>query len=219
MEQSRYWLLDLVCTSTFPLSILIQDELAMIVNKSEGHGLNRAELVSTLQQLFEEGILKAYSYENSGILPMAANLKIEDIEDAISGNLNIYYGLTSFGGEQWEKLSKPNWDFYVTGWNPDWNFVASSQEYQEEVFFYGSNRQVLERYLLLLQYKLNIDILSDSKIWEAQIPFLVRYWKTLPSGWRINCRIKKTDRYLGIEMPSEYIRLKDRVENWYTNPF
>jgi hypothetical protein len=55
--------------------------------------------------------------------------------------------------------------------------------------------------------------------WQLLVPWQATYWKTLSSGWQLKCKTKKTEEYLGVEMPLEYREWLDKIENWYTNSF
>jgi hypothetical protein len=208
IDKSRCWLLDLVCENKFPLSILREDKLAMIVNRSTEHGLSNTELVNTVELLFEEGMLVANLYDNPKDFAVTIHPKRRDIEDAIAGKLEIHYGLTALGGKYWETVYKPNWKFFVTGWSHD--DIAS---------FSGSDRDIVEQYLLLLPYRSQQRVVLGSASWEPQTPYPATYWKALPSGWRVTFKVGESDIGLGIEMPPEYQELNDLINSWYTNPF
>jgi hypothetical protein len=208
LDSGRYWLLDLVHELKFPVRILVQNELTLVVNRSTSHGLNHSKLVDTLYLLLQEEMLIAEIYESPDGFPVKIIPTRQDIEDALAGKLQIYYGLTSLGGEQWEIFSKPNWNLYISG-----------SMGQEEVSFSGSDRQIIEQYLPSLRYSSQQEVISSSEVWESLIPWQATYWKTLPSGWQVTCKTRETDEYLGKIMPPEYREWLDQMYNWYTNPF
>jgi hypothetical protein len=186
----------------------VQNELTLVVNRSTSHGLNHSKLVDTLYLLLQEEMLIAEIYESPDGFPVKIIPTRQDIEDALAGKLQIYYGLTSLGGEQWEIFSKPNWNLYISG-----------SMGQEEVSFSGSDRQIIEQYLPSLRYSSQQEVISSSEVWESLIPWQATYWKTLPSGWQVTCKTRETDEYLGKIMPPEYREWLDQMYNWYTNPF
>ncbi|MEE3720057.1 hypothetical protein V2H45_25290 [Tumidithrix elongata RA019] len=208
VDSAKFWLLDLVYKGIFPIHILVDDQLELVVNKSTGHGLDRTELVDALLMLFEEEMLIAQLYKNPDDFPMRITPTQQDIENALAGKLDLHYGLTSLGGEQWEKLSKPNWNLYISG-----------RLEREEVSFSGSDRQIVEQYLPSLRYSSQQEIVSGSEIWEHLVPWQATYWKTLPSGWQVTCQTRETNEYLGNPMPSEYQEWFNKIQNWYVNPF
>jgi hypothetical protein len=208
IDKSKYWLLDLVWGNKFPLSILTCDNLTHVVNRSVSHGLNSAELVNIIELLFEEGMLVADLYENPNDFAVAIHPSKQDIEDAIVGKLEIHYGLSAQGGEYWETVCKPNWKFFITGWTHD--DIAS---------FSGSDRSVVEQYLLILPYRVQQQVVHGSDSWEHQTPYPATYWKALPSGWRVTFKVGDSDMALDIEMPPNYQEMSNQIDNWYTNPF
>jgi hypothetical protein len=208
LDSGKYWLLELVCEMKFPLRILVHNELEMVVNKTTGHGFNFSELINNLHQLFVEEILIAEIYKTSDDLSVKITPTRNEIENALEGKLKIYYGLTSLGGEQWEKLAKPNWNLYISG-----------SLGQQEISFSGVDRQIIERYLPSLRYTWQAEIVSSSEEWKLLVPWQATYWKILPSGWQLKCKIKETNEYLGKSIPLEDRQWLDKIDNWYTNPF
>jgi hypothetical protein len=207
-NRAKFWLLDLVCKGAFPIHILVNNELELVVNRSVGHGLSSTELVDILWMLFEEKLLIAQIYEDPDDYPVEITPTQKDIENALAGKLDLHYGLTSLGGEQWESFFEPNWNWYVSGWLR-----------REEVSFSGSDRQIVEQYLPSLRYSSQQEVIVGSEVWESLIPWQATYWKTLPSGWQVTCKTRETDEYLGKIMPPEYREWLDQIYNWYTNPF
>lgn len=206
-ERSKYWLLDLVSTGSFPLRILVHEKLKLIVNKSTSHGLNFRELTDCLYLLFQEGMLTAYLWANDSNIAVDITPRQQDIIDALEGKLDIHYDLTSLGGEYWEKFSQPQWNYYISCLDGDGNATIAA-----------STRRMLEQYLLLMPYFVGEKVIPNSEKWEIFTPWEVTSWKTLPRGWQVNCKVRGTHEYLGKIMPPEYQEWLDKINNWYTNP-
>jgi hypothetical protein len=209
MNQAKYWLLELVCESKFPLSILVKDELDMIVNKTTTHGLSYTELVDSLELLFAEGLLIADLCKNPNDFGVPIEPSRQDIEDAIARKIEIHYGLTALGGEYWETIYQPNWKYFITGWS----------SYDGMASFSGSERDVVEQYVLALTYTTHQQMIDGSAVWEPQKPYPATYWKALPSGWQVTFKFRTSDLDLGVEIPLEYREINTLIDNWYTDPF
>jgi hypothetical protein len=207
-DRSKYWLLDLVSMGSFPIRILVHEELKLVVNKSTSHGLSSMELTDSLYLLFQEGMLTADLRTNDSYIAVNINPTRQDITNALEGRLDIHYDLTLLGGEYWEKFSKPQWNYYV-----------SCSEAEGNAIIAASTRQRIEQYILLMPYFSYEKVIPSSERWEPLIPWEVTSWKTLPSGWQVTCKTKNTNEYLGKIMPSEYREWLDKIDNWYTNPF
>jgi hypothetical protein len=208
LDSAKYWLLDLVCIGIFPIDILVEEDLTIIVNKVTSHGLDRAEIVDILSSLFQEGMLIAELFEEFRNPPVEITPSRQQIEDALAKKIYIQYGLSSLGGEQWEKLSKPNWNSYIYCCEP-----------KDVVILEASDRITIEQYLNLLPYSSKEEVISGSEKWESLVPWQATYWKILPSGWRLTCKVRKVNKYLDKGKESEYQEWLDKIYNWYTNPF
>jgi hypothetical protein len=208
ISRAKYWLFDLVCVGTFPIHILIIDDLTLVVNKQTEHGLTYEELVDTLYSLFEEGMLIADLFHDSSNFPIEINPTRQDIENALARKMKIQYGLTPLGGKQWENFYKPNWNLYI--------YCCC---HRDSIVLKACHRHILEKYLNLLPYSSQKEVVSGSEVWEPLVPWQATYWKTLPSGWQVACKTRETDEYLGQIVPTEYQEWLDQIYNWYTNPF
>jgi hypothetical protein len=209
LDRAKFWLLDLVAVGHFPIRILIHNELTIVVNRATGHGLDHTELVKTLLSLFAEEMLVAKLWKKSSngeysqeIIPTNQN-----IEDALAGKLDIHYGLSPKGGEEWEKLAKPNWNWFINGYHPRGSLDLA-----------GIDRRTLEKYLELKPYFADEEVVSGTEIWESLVPWHATSWKTLPSGWQVTCKVRSTDKHLGENIPLEYEEWLGKIQNWYINP-
>ena len=103
--RGEYWLLETVVEHELEICALIDNDLALRLNK-KGHGLTRNALVETFYRLLSSGLIYAKN-EATGFI-----LTLEQIELALDEPKRwvgipvderkvTYYGLTQEGGAQW----------------------------------------------------------------------------------------------------------------------
>lgn len=200
MNRSEYWLLDSVVEAWYPLVWLVSDDVEGSFNKRH-HRLERGELVTVLNRLFQRGDLLAKQNE-SEFVPASS-----DIEEALDGRLDCLYGLTSQGGVRWEEVSHPQWERYIAAW-----VYADPQEGE----IVGSDRTLVEKYDSLSEYVWDISVVADSRRWDVLQSWQATYWKTLPLGHRVRFSFEWVERppeWKTDAVVSEWLK---EINNWYT---
>lgn len=206
MDKNEYWLLDSVVEGWYSLRWLVAEDISGAFNKPS-HGLNRDELVSVLDRLFQCGDLLAERMEKT--VPKGFFIPTQtEIEEAFDGRLTCFYGLTSQGGARWEEVSRPQWERYLSAW-------ASLDPPEAEIV--GSDRQMVERYYSLSEYFLKVSAVPPgSQQWDVLEPWQATYWKTLPLGHRVrfNCEWVDPSPDPSRDLPAwEWL---GELQNWYT---
>jgi hypothetical protein len=205
MNKDEYWLLDSVVESWVPLSWLVFENVGEVLNKRD-HGLSRDELITVLNHLFQRGDLLARLREKSVKKETFRPTRTE-IEEALSGRLDCFYGLTSQGGARWEEVSNPQWERYLTAW-------VSADPNEGEIV--GSDLRMVKKYDSLSDYHLGVAVVPGSKRWDVLRPWQATYWKQLPLGHRVRFSFYAwQERPPGKDDRELYEWLKE-VHNWYT---
>jgi hypothetical protein len=72
-------------------------------------------LLDELGILFQRGDLLAKRVDNNSVFDRTSLFipNRQEIEMALTGEILLWYGLTNQGGEVWETLFQPNWQFYL----------------------------------------------------------------------------------------------------------
>src|SRR5689334_10076045 len=115
MTSAEFQILTYVVDVWVRFHWLMDESIAETLNKPF-HNLGRSELIATLNKLFQESYIIARRDDTDGdftyFTPTAQEieqaLRIPFLEKSL-----FNYGLTSKGGEFWEKSAGPDWDKYV----------------------------------------------------------------------------------------------------------
>ncbi len=212
MNEAIYRILDFVHGGWWPLWVLTSDNLAEIMNRRKGHELTHTALVETLHAAYHNGWIAGRRYENDDWEhPIDTELNSLNIEKGLTREFDIYYGLSSLGGVQWETLSKPQWSLYIDCGVSHGTLTIRT-----------SSRRNAQIEVAALPYMWQeVAVLSTAE-WELLTPWQTTYWKTLPRGWQLICQTVESDdpnhSFLS-NMPPKLRKLKDKFWNWYTNPF
>lgn len=197
MDEGEHWLLDSVVEAWYPMSLLVSDKLELAFNRRH-HGLSRGELIDTLERLFERGDLLAQRGEER-FTPTRT-----EIEAALAGRLDLFYGLTPRGGARWESVSRPEWQRYLRA-----SVFAEGQEGE----IAGSDRRLVEKYDALSHHAWNISVVQGSRRWDVLEPWQATYWKQLPKGHRVRFRFN------WVEPPPIDPQAREQlaqISRWYT---
>jgi hypothetical protein len=207
ITKAEYWLLDLVCDGSFPLYRLTHPDLELIANR-DGHGLSKADLLETLHKLFQEGSLICVQYpDDETIVEVVPTY--QEIDVALQGKDYVQYRLTIKGGEEWEQLS-----------NPDWNWFVGNSYPNNEVIIEARFCQIAEQYLQVIPYFNIVEVISKSIRYKTLTPWHVTYWKTLPDGHELYAQTRDPQHIkLQQDMSPQEREFLKHVWNWYTNPF
>ena len=115
MDAGEYWLLDSVVRSWDSLAMLVSKDIETAFNK-RSHGLTRDQLINVLEHLFLRGDLLAQRMEKSVRKEFFIPTRTE-IEEAFSGRVRCFYGLTLQGGARWEEVSQPDPIHHAREWS------------------------------------------------------------------------------------------------------
>jgi hypothetical protein len=218
MNKLEYCFLDNAVEEVIGFSWIVPDERYgyLAINRAPLN-LTVAEITDVLHGLFQKGDLLAITPSdldeygvNRGFIPSKS-----EIDLAIYQKINLFYFLTSQGGNKWESVSHPNWNFYLSGYDG-----CSS----------CADRKLLEAYLAL--YHL-IDhgnsrayIIPGTESWETLTPFQPTYWKTLPIGYQVRYETKIVEFDESAKRDPKLIERDKQAKNWcystriwYTNYF
>jgi len=206
MDKDEYWLLDSAIEGWYSIKWLVSDDIEGSFNK-QNHGLNREQLISVLDHLFQRGDLLAERMEK--LVPTGFFIPTQtEIEDALSGRLDCSYGLTSQGGARWEEVSQPRWERYITA-----GVYADPQEGAEVI---GSDRQMVEKYDSLSHQLLGVSGVPGSKHWDVLEPWQATYWKVLPRGYRVRFSYEWVEPSPDPRRDRAVTEWLKEIQNWYT---
>jgi hypothetical protein len=100
--------------------------------------------------------------------------------DTPKSNSQAYlsYGLSPLGGAQWETLSSPRWDRFISA-------SYAIDPYEAEII--AQDRQLVQSYFEL-QHDISSPVgvvIPESLQWDTFHPWQATYWKTLPQACRL----------------------------------
>lgn len=205
MDAGEYWLLDSVVESLDSLAMLVSKDIETAFNK-RSHGLTRDQLLNVLERLFLGGDLLAHRMEKSGPKEFFIPTRTE-IEEAFSGRVLCFYGLTSQGGARWEQVSQPHWDRYIR---------ASVYAEPRDGEVIGSDLDLVEQYDSLSRYDSDISVVPGSEHWDVLRPWQATYWKELPVGHRLSYKYEWVGRPPEQRTDPKIAAWFKEIHNWYT---
>jgi hypothetical protein len=207
LTKSEYWLLDLVCRGSFPLHLLTHPDLELIANR-DSHGLSSSELLNTLHKLFQEGSLICIKHPHDETV-IEVIPTYQEIDTALAKQDSIQYKLTAKGGEQWELLSNPDWDWFI-----------GDSYFKKEITIEARYIQTAEQYIKIVPYFDGTEVIPKSIKSKILNPWQVTYWKILPEGYELSAQTRKSQQIkLQRDMSSQEREFINHVWNWYKNPF
>jgi hypothetical protein len=199
MDKSQYWFLDLVVELQDNLKALTHPEIELLTNR-KNHGLSFDEVAEIIYELCQQGDITTL------INRQEVELSLTGIKAGLSGEANIYYGLTTQGGAKWEQYSNPNWDRYVDsslGIDPyEGEIIATTRELAEKHLWYPDEDCLIH---------------SGSEVWEVLSPWQATYWKTLPVGHRVRFEYEPIEETFWNEQIQRQREEYWALAKWYTN--
>jgi len=214
VDPLQLWILTSQVEGKWPLSVLMAPNAGHIMNL-HFPTVSPGRLIDALQALFEAGLICAEVKDR--LLPWAGRVELERWIESDAGYPDeIRLGLTSTGGQVWEKECKADWSRYLNCQG------CRAVEENDQLFFpymhfEGSTLSRLAEYATRdVPHSGYIRI--RMKIRQLR-PWKATYWKALPSGFRISTKY----RY-GTEESWE-LRLANRgrpnlreFTRWYQDP-
>ena len=182
MEKTAYWFLDAVVEYKLPVRTLVIPNLSEALNRPS-HGLDLRSICAILLELVQHDYLLIYQNnpgEDRGIpfIPSRRDLEKELNTAESYSQTYLSYGLSPLGGVQWETLSSPRWDQFISA-------SYGVDPYDAEII--AQDHQLVQRYFeLQRQVPSSVgSIIPDSLQWDTLRPWEATYWKTLPKGYRL----------------------------------
>jgi hypothetical protein len=186
------------------------DDIQALYNNSP-HALKIEELVAKSFIPSHEEVRKAIENEE---------LDATELDNCFTGK-ELYYFLTPKGGELWESVFKPKWDWYFTRWSTGDSSVINC-----------TSSNIIEK-LLSIQHLLSYHrekysryLVPDTEIWQTLTPWQALYWKTLPISYSISYQtelIEIDERTNKSQEFREEVRQADEwfrsVQNWYQKDY
>jgi hypothetical protein len=182
MDKALYWFFDAVVEYKLPIQILAASNLAEVLNRPS-HGLDPKSISTLLLQLVQQDYLVIYHCNPLGpsevpFIPSLRDLE-EELDTPKSTNQEyLAYGLSPLGGAQWEILSSPRWDRFIST-------SYATDPYEAEII--AQDRQLVQRYFEVQHYTSSSVgvVIPESMQWDTLHPWQATYWKTLPYAYRL----------------------------------
>ena len=182
MNKAAYWFLDAVVEYQLPIRMLVAPNLAEVLNRPS-HDLDPQSICALLLQLVQQDYLVIYQcdYHEHRKVPFIPSLRdLKEGLDTPKRNNQAYlsYGLSPLGGAQWETLSSPRWDRFISA-------SYAIDPYEAEII--AQDRQLVQRYFEVQNYISSAVgvVIPESLQWDAFHPWQATYWKTLPQAYRL----------------------------------
>jgi hypothetical protein len=182
MEKIAYWFLDAVVEARLPVRTLVIPNLAEALNRPS-HNLDPQSLCAILLDLVQQDYLVMYQrdpHEDKETPFIPSRRDLEEELDSPQSHRRTYlvYGLSALGGAQWETLSSPRWDRFISA-------SYGVDPYDAQII--AQDRQLVQRYFELQQYISSTlgAIIPESLQWDTLQPWEATYWKTLPKAYRL----------------------------------
>lgn len=203
-SRSEYWLINRCVDSTYPVGLILDPKLPSFLNVRR-HGMSRAEVLAALKELLARGLIRLSRRRDSDAslelsdaeLDAALDESLPDPDSPARANYftdSVEFGLTSAGGAAWEEFAAPNWNSYIQ------HFTLA--EGHDEATCYSRAR--LEGFLR--SFGAAFGAIDPSSVhWTTVGSWQPTYWKTLPSGFRVDFRFTPQER-----ITSDLIELRRR---------
>lgn len=189
LSHIEFWLLDLVQEWGDSINGTANGNYG---NNKKFYPYSISELAEAYERLSAEGWIIGYGVQRN---PKDLTLTREQIrfelmrddikQDTPSNSPEIFYRLTSSGGQVWEAFAHPRWDQYIDGY-----FEACEGDHPALL-----EATCLSREYLQAEFELSaadgIESIPESIIWSEVKPWDVFYWKTLSLGYRVQYQIKR----------------------------
>jgi hypothetical protein len=213
MDSGELWLLDAVATFRIPVRWLVARNIESLLNR-ESHGLAASEITGRMGDLLAAGHIVVSRPMESGGEHLSLNGKeLAEIITLPSGE-PVYYGLTESGGQFWERTFHPVWSEYVE---------ALESSSPEKIEVAAMTRDLVDDYVAHV-YRSSVafrQVILGSEFWHQLRPWQATYWKTLPTGWRLEFLASESDPHKAVrfseEQRAEYLDTEaflQRVRRW-----
>ncbi|QSQ22433.1 hypothetical protein JY651_46195 [Pyxidicoccus parkwayensis] len=174
IDRQTFWFLDAVIEMGENLAVLKSPRIEEILNRRT-HGLGERELVEQIASLCQSGLIEVKNDDGVRVC------SLDDVDRAFAESRceprhysGFWYSLTPAGGAAWESVTHPDWSCYLSHWTrrEEVCIEAATRERAVEEF----NRASTDPAHVPVPGSYRETLLEP---WEAT------YWKTLPSGVRI----------------------------------
>jgi hypothetical protein len=183
LNHVEWWLLDLVEDASVPLAETVNGDYG--VNK-KFYPYSREVLFEAFCHLASEGWIRGGSIHEPPSPLSRDSIQLELRRPVVAGGpadrLALSYSLTESGGKVWESFANPDWHQYI-------EIGGDLQRVGDTIYATCVAREVLEHMLRLWPSE-GIDVEADSIRWSDVGPWNVRYWKTLPAGYKLSFKVR-----------------------------
>jgi hypothetical protein len=221
MNKIEYWFLDAAITAKIPFHWLSASNVDEMLNRPH-HALTRPELLGVLERMFTRGHLfleytnrrdQSHQTHVPTRSEIAAALALPPGEWTNQSEW-ASYGVTASGGELWETVSHPQWNYF-------YEELYDVNPHRGEMT--ASTRGFIEERLTLIRYDPFIKaIVPESVQWSVLKPWQATYWKQLPTGHHVEFRylpLTEAEKPARSTPPDRVRAWHQRVRGWYTNYF
>jgi hypothetical protein len=219
MNKAECWFLDTAIRLKIPVNWISATNVDEILNRPH-HNLSTPELLVILERMVERGDLFV-EYANRDEqryrtqVPSRGEIESElcrTHDDWMAWSEQVFYGVTTTGGANWEALSHPQWDRFY-----DEAYVI--EPYEGEIT--AAERGFAEQLLGLVRHNSFVKaIVPESIRWSVLQPWNATYWKQLRSGYRVDFTYLPSDEDAEIPHPAPpgWVHARHRRERkWYTS--
>lgn len=235
-EIIRHWLLNLAIECSISLRVLFPFRWPTC-NAREIPNVQPVELARNLLELFDSGLIFVYSYADesattrsnlSSVLErfVALSHDLETSSDPRSESRNqvranpelqLSFKLTAPGGESWERVARPEWDRFITGYttSPPYGETGPS-----EGELTSPDRDLLLAWMGWYPEVRREKILVETIKWESKADFEVLYWKRLPFVYRAIFKVETAEaRWKSYEVPQWFDNWWTQSLHWHKEPW
>jgi hypothetical protein len=200
---------------------LFEDGTLLGIKSGDLDNMKRDYINLSYQPKMEELLSKSFIPSREEVRRAIENEEIDENESNRFTGKHLFYFLTPKGGELWESVFKPKWDWYFTRWSMGDSSVINC-----------TNITTIEK-LLSIQHLLSYHgdkysryLVSGTEAWQTLTPWQALYWKTLPAGYSISFQTKLIEIDERTNKSQEFreeIRQADEwfkhVQNWYQKDY
>lgn len=200
---------------------LFEDEILLGIKSGDRDNINENHINSSHEPKIKELLSKSFMPSREEVRKAIEHEGIDNTNSDRFSDEELYYFLTPKGGELWESVFKPKWDWYFTRWSTGDSSVINC-----------TSSNIIEK-LLSIQHLLSYHrekysryLVPDTEIWQTLTPWQTLYWKTLCTGYSISYQTKLTEIDEHKNKSQEFreeIRQADEwfrsIQNWYQKDY
>jgi hypothetical protein len=197
------WFLEVVVELKYPVACLASPRLDLILNRP-AHALAVDQVLDVLVQLQARGLLCFFERDDARETALERGAILEALRgqhDVRRVDRPVYFGMTSLGGAEWERVARPEWALYV------------DEGYRTDPAI-GSLCGIDRHYLARLGARVEERIEGTDR-WTPLHPWQATYWKTLPSGHELRFRYERSKDHAPYRVAPDPWTSEDEAA-WFT---